>query len=953
MQLDLQRCITDFPYYAKSLLKIKDINANLVPLNLNPPQARLHIVMDNMIQNRRLQRVIVLKARREGISTYAEARIFHCSHLNENTDSVVIAHEKDSGSHIFEMCRLYYECLPVELRPMTRYSSKKELVFENPDKVERIQNPGMRSSIEVLTAGKKNVARGASYHNLHCCFGPEVEILQPGWGLKCIDDILIGDFVLDEFAQPVEVVDKFIYDNDDECINITLWNNSGLPLVVTPNHRLMTRRGLKAASDLTIYDELVFPVLKVSEEISSLEISDLTKFSDRPQGGGYKPKLPRGNDIFISDKLGIVLGLFLAEGSFGSYSSSTGLPNRVTFSIHEDEVTEVLEMLQIVQFHFGFEAHPYYANNSKTCNIECQSAIFGRFMYSLFGPNKNIPNYFMACGRSFVKGLVKGYLYGDSNFRTQAYAEHKSDVVKISSVRPQLIMWLRSAILGLGYGYSGVEARPGGIHHGRNEQRQYKLVIAGDTFRHIAKLLNIPTNFQGRPHIQKWNYSEKGSQVYIQIRDIGYTQAPTVVDLQVNSDSHLYLTGACITHNSELGSWTFAEDVIPSLIPTIPKTERSIIVFESTAKGVGNFFHQEWLRAVEGESNFHAFFLPWFELPEYTREFNQHKEKDLFSQTLNDEEKELLRVHKLTLEQLYWRRWTIADLRGDVELFRQEYPATPEEAFIVSGSPIFNRQALREMAIKCTEPFFRGCLTARGLAADEHGEFKVWQMPEKKGIYCLGVDVADGGAGGDYSCIEVFRKLSAPYFAEQVAEWHGRVDPYNFAHVIERIGKLFNSALVSIEVNAHGLATQQELQRDYWNLYQQTYLDRYDQKLTTKVGWETTVRTKPLLIAFGSHCIADKTIIIHSGELIREGMTFIRDSVGGAGAAGNGYDDRIMATLVSLYTMHQAIGEEPPYEKTGVVRDPMAPAPMYIDPEFAWLLNYGHQNDYEDTWLNY
>ena len=572
MQLDLQRCITDFPYYAKSLLKIKDINAELVPLNLNPPQARLHIVMDNMIQNRRLQRVIVLKARREGISTYAEARIFHCSHLNENTDGVIIAHEKDSGAKIFEMCRLYYECLPIELRPMTRYSSKKELVFENPDKVERIQNPGMRSSIEVLTAGKKNVARGAGYHNLHC---------------------------------------------------------------------------------------------------------------------------------------------------------------------------------------------------------------------------------------------------------------------------------------------------------------------------------------------------------------------------------------------SELSSWTFAEDVIPSLIPTIPKTERSIIVFESTAKGVGNFFHEEWLRAIEGESNFHAFFLPWFELPEYTREFNLHKEKDLFSQTLNDEEKELLRVHKLTLEQLYWRRWTIADLRGDVELFRQEYPATPEEAFIVSGSPIFNRQALREMAIKCTEPFFRGCLTTRGLAADEHGEFKVWQMPEKKGIYCLGVDVADGGSGGDYSCIEVFRKLSAPYFAEQVAEWHGRVDPYNFAHIIERIGKLFNSALVSIEVNAHGLATQQELQRDYWNLYQQTYLDRYDQKLTTKVGWDTTVRTKPLLVAFGSHCIADKTIIIHSGELIREGMTFIRDSGGGASAAGNGYDDRIMAALISLYTMHQAIGEEPPYEKTGVVRDPMAPAPMYIDPEFAWLLNYGHQNDYEDTWLNY
>ena len=95
MNIDLTHCIEDFPYYASTLLKIKTVHAQLVSLNLNSPQQRLHVILDNMRLNRRLQRVIVLKARREGISTYCEARIFHASHLNENTDSVIIAHEKN------------------------------------------------------------------------------------------------------------------------------------------------------------------------------------------------------------------------------------------------------------------------------------------------------------------------------------------------------------------------------------------------------------------------------------------------------------------------------------------------------------------------------------------------------------------------------------------------------------------------------------------------------------------------------------------------------------------------------------------------------------------------------------------------------------------------------------------------------------------------------------------
>ncbi|MCP4570343.1 MAG: hypothetical protein GY841_22405, partial [FCB group bacterium] len=182
------------------------------------------------------------------------------------------------------------------------------------------------------------------------------------------------------------------------------------------------------------------------------------------------------------------------------------------------------------------------------------------------------------------------------------------------------------------------------------------------------------------------------------------------------------------------------------------------------------------------------------------------------------------------------------------EKFRQENPSTPEEAFIVSGTPVFDRKKLRIMAQKTRDPMFRGEVGDLTLLPNDQGSLKVWESPQKGQVYCIGGDVADGGEGGDYSCLEVWKKLPSPYTAEQVAEWHGHLDPYNFAHIAKKLGKFYNTALIGIETNAHGIATINELQRSYWNLYRQEYFDRYKNTRVNKLGWETTNKSKKLLI---------------------------------------------------------------------------------------------------------
>jgi len=389
-------------------------------------------------------------------------------------------------------------------------------------------------------------------------------------------------------------------------------------------------------------------------------------------------------------------------------------------------------------------------------------------------------------------------------------------------------------------------------------------------------------------------------------------------------------------------------------MPTIPMTQEAFVMFESTAKGVGNFFHDEWLRATEGESNFTPLFIAWFELASYSREFRTQADKKAFNERLTDEEKELKSTFNLTLEQLYWRRLQINDLGGDVDLFRQENPATPSEAFIISGVPVFDRKKLRIMATKCKEPTFRGTVDFNGkLVPTSQGELKIWKWPEKSGIYSLGVDVSDGGK--DYCCVEIWQKLKAPLIAEQVAEWHGHTDPVILGEITSVLATLYGEGLVGVETNGPGSLTQNKVLERHWNVYRQENFDRFDVALTKKLGWLTNLRTKKLLVSYMTHCIHDMGLIIHSKDLIRECTSFIRSNLESAGsAAGSGYDDRVMAAMIGLFIMHQTIDEEPNMEFVSTMAPPVdsTTKAVFVDRDFEKILSEP-QTGYEDSWLNY
>lgn len=119
------------------------------------------------------------------------------------------------------------------------------------------------------------------------------------------------------------------------------------------------------------------------------------------------------------------------------------------------------------------------------------------------------------------------------------------------------------------------------------------------------------------------------------------------------------------------------------------------------------------------------------------------------------------------------------------------------------------------------------------------------------------MDVADG-IGQDRSVCDVFRMGTLEECEEQVAQFiSDRVPPRQFAGVIDAIGHLYSGAdgreaLAAIECNNHGLSVQDTLQLHlgYRHFYIWEVLDQADpqKRWTTKMGWVTTTRTRPLLL---------------------------------------------------------------------------------------------------------
>lgn len=138
-------------------------------------------------------------------------------------------------------------------------------------------------------------------------------------------------------------------------------------------------------------------------------------------------------------------------------------------------------------------------------------------------------------------------------------------------------------------------------------------------------------------------------------------------------------------HGSEVAFWPNAASHFAGVVQAIPDLPDTEAILESTANGVGGEFHERWQQAEAGIGDYIAVFIPWFWQEEYSRPVPE-------GFTLDAEEAAYCTAHSLSLGQMVWRRAKIAELK-DPLLFKQEYPATADEAFQTTGHDSFIKAA--------------------------------------------------------------------------------------------------------------------------------------------------------------------------------------------------------------------------------------------------------------------
>jgi hypothetical protein len=194
------------------------------------------------------------------------------------------------------------------------------------------------------------------------------------------------------------------------------------------------------------------------------------------------------------------------------------------------------------------------------------------------------------------------------------------------------------------------------------------------------------------------------------------------------------------------------------------------------------------------------------------------------------------------------------------------------------------------------------------LYPETENRLHIWEKPQPGEKYCVGVDVALGQKGGDYSSCTVIKISGNAQLDAQVAQWHGYMDPHNLTDIVLALGWYYNEALVAVEVNSFGMATNTRLMRDYE--YEQIYrfkrMDRLKHFMTDIVGWWTDYKSKRTLISFTSKMMLDDQVLIRDKYVIDELRDFTEDGAEGEGA----HDDYVISFMIALYCGHEGEFEE-------------------------------------------
>lgn len=384
-------------------------------------------------------------------------------------------------------------------------------------------------------------------------------------------------------------------------------------------------------------------------------------------------------------------------------------------------------------------------------------------------------------------------------------------------------------------------------------------------------------------------------------------------------------------HESEVGLWgetvsKSPEDLDQSLVSTVPQVPYSSIIRESTAKGVGNYWHRLWKKAKEKKSGYDPVFVPWYEIEIYTKKVPDYA-KLIESMT----EYEWYQWERgATLEGIYWYRCFMYEEGYSEWRMKSEYPTDDVEMFQSTGNRVFPQNDVLAARKFCYDPVFVGDLhgderlgpaSLKGIRfqPSASGRLLVWDKPDVSQVvryrYVVFADIGGKSDGADWSTIKVFDRFPMVDggVPEVVAVWRGHVDQDIFAWICVQVGTWYNNALVAIESNklrkdiksSEGdffLTVLDEIAPHYNNLYARNASpDKLKEGQPLKYGFHTTQGNKELIISTLRKALREQGYFEKHEYTCDELDTFENKPDGSMGAVEGAHDDMVIVTAGGLY----------------------------------------------------
>lgn len=366
-------------------------------------------------------------------------------------------------------------------------------------------------------------------------------------------------------------------------------------------------------------------------------------------------------------------------------------------------------------------------------------------------------------------------------------------------------------------------------------------------------------------------------------------------------------------HGSECAFW---KDGIAPIQGALGEafTKNCIKIYESTANGY-NDYQKMW------DSGAHInCFYEWWKTKEYTTIFrNEDIMQDFLHQidTKKDwiwDRLRWLRDEKhLEPEQLYWY-WNKYDKYLDKDLIKQEYPCTPQEAFLLSGKNVFDTAVILERLSKLPKVlkvgYFRYDYDGLRISNvrwvnDRNGYIKIYQLPNTPTVteYCIGGDTAGSDSGDDFFTGHVLDAKTGV----QVAHLKHQFDADQYTRQMYCLGLYFRWALIGIEANFDSFPIM-ELQRlGYPKQYVRVAQDTYTGKTEKRFGFKTTSLTRPTIISRLVEIVREHCDTINDKETLEELLTITRNDKGRIEAPQGGHDDDMMGLAIAHEIRDQVV----------------------------------------------